>query len=112
MFGHARTPCNHKTFSDFPERVGEKLKWKCSHCGKSDFWSDSWGYFGSLECTSCCLANMQFVACSADCMKALKEKHNIVDERVKKPKEKAAPRPKRKPAWQVKAEAEGWGPRK
>lgn len=102
--------CKHKTYADFSVMVGDKRRWTCSHCGKSDFWSESWGYFGTMECTKCSVADIDFVACSDECMKVLAEKHKLVDERVKKPKEKAAPRPKRKPAWQVKAEREGWKP--
>lgn len=88
--------------------VGNKRLWTCSNCKAHGLWTESWGYFGTMECSKCWVANIEFVACSDECLKALAEKHKLVDERAKKPKEKAAPKPKRKPAWQVKAEAEGW----
>lgn len=66
--------CSHKTqvdhvvnFDDIP-RI-----WRCSHCGKTDYWSDSWTYYGNIECKICWATRIDFVACSETCLKELKD---------------------------------------
>lgn len=71
-------PCTHKTFidhtSDGYRYPNGKLAWKCSECGLVGPWSDSWSYWGSLECPKCQTADIDWVACSSKCAKALKAK--------------------------------------
>jgi hypothetical protein len=45
--------------------------WTCSHCGAKGEWTDTWSYWGSLECKYCWMADMEWVACSAACAEAL-----------------------------------------
>ena len=65
--------CKHKTFHDHTlhQLVDGKSVWVCSACGKDGFWSDSWAYWGSIECAKCGFAAMESVACSTACAEKL-----------------------------------------
>lgn len=41
--------------------------WICSACGKREPWSESWGYFGNIECTKCMSPAIEYVVCSDAC---------------------------------------------
>lgn len=61
--------CAHKTLHDFTaiHLAGGRRKWRCSGCGKVDTWGPTWGYFGSIECKKCWMAEIEWVACSKGC---------------------------------------------
>ena len=76
--------CGHGRVSDF-KRNGQ---WVCSHCGKSDAWSDSWAYHGLAECKVCLAPAIDYVACSDKCRDAMNEARvseaAVVSERKRK----------------------------
>lgn len=41
--------------------------WRCSGCGKQDFWGETWVWFGSARDEDD--GTFQWVACSGECMK-------------------------------------------
>ena len=59
--------CAHKTLHDHATQSGERKIWCCSNCGWTSWWSDSWGYFGNLECKHCWTAQVDVVWCSEEC---------------------------------------------
>ena len=60
--------CSHKTAHDFCERHADGSRtWTCSKCGTRGPWTDSWRYYGNIECSSCWMASMDAVACSEAC---------------------------------------------
>lgn len=59
---------NHKTLHDHSfRREDGVLIWICSACNKRAPWSESWSYFGSIECPRCWVANIERVFCSDAC---------------------------------------------
>jgi len=62
MFG-----CNHKTILDHTRVVDGVTLWTCSCCKREAPWGDTWVYWGSYECKSCCGAEVYSVACSEAC---------------------------------------------
>lgn len=65
--------CTHKTYQDHTTgRTAEgRLVWRCSHCGRTETWSEGWSYHGNVECPTCWVAVIDAVACSVACAKAL-----------------------------------------
>lgn len=65
------TACNHKTLFDHTSNgwryPNGKLAWNCSNCGATGPWTDSWSYYGNIECLKCQTASMDWVACSDKC---------------------------------------------
>jgi len=53
---------------------GGQRVWKCSSCGTEEVWSDSWTWFGALECKQCGWSTIDFVACSKDCLDRLSKR--------------------------------------
>lgn len=52
--------------------------WKCDICGKIDFWSDDWSYYGSIIHQETCPGELP-CSCSEKCKKELQEKINAGD---------------------------------
>ena len=79
--------CDHKTFlnhtNDGERYPDGKLVWHCSGCGLVGPWTESWRYYGNLECLKCQTADMEFVACSDKCWQELCAKHGVPSEPVK-----------------------------
>lgn len=66
--------CTHKTWTDHTTGVRTpdgRNTWICSHCGAIGVWTESWSYYGNLECLKCQTASMEWVACSRECAIAL-----------------------------------------
>lgn len=50
-----------------------RQKWVCDACGKEDYWSDTWGYYGSYALAETCPQDLP-CGCSDECMKVVTEK--------------------------------------
>lgn len=82
--------CNHKTFLDHTSNGWRyptgKLAWNCTNCGAVGPWTETWTYYGSIECLHCQTASMDWVACSEKCALDLHAKHGtkpvFMDDRV------------------------------
>jgi hypothetical protein len=74
----ARRRCTHKTRLDFTQGRDEQGRqiWRCSNCGKLGVWTDSWGYWGNLECRRCETAEIERVWCSDECKERLEQRGN------------------------------------
>jgi hypothetical protein len=102
-------PCKHKTYRDHTLNPEVRpLIWRCTACGKTGVWTETWSYFGSIECRICWTADMLFVACSAACLEKLKPRERSYKTEAEKrraarkaAREKARelmpPKPRRKP---------------
>jgi len=74
--------CKHKTMVDHTAKVygtddtyryhDGKPAWTCSVCGRVGRWTESWGFFGNLECTKCGMACIDVVWCSDACKSKIK----------------------------------------
>ncbi len=67
--------CTHQTQRDHTlrKRVNGRLVWKCSVCEKTGHWTDTWTYYGNIECKRCGWTQIDWVACSDRCKNRFKE---------------------------------------
>lgn len=70
-------PCSHPTLDDHSSESDAARIWRCSNCSWTSTWSEAWGYFGSLECKNCWMADISWVACSDECRDALQKSGKI-----------------------------------
>jgi hypothetical protein len=49
----------------------DALIWTCSACAKASPWTDDHGYLGTIECSGCWTAEIDYVWCSDACRFAL-----------------------------------------
>ena len=74
-YSRRRRACRHKTAEDFstlyppgPASAEARVTiWTCSVCGARGRWTDSWQWYGLIECLSCGLEAIDHVVCSDDC---------------------------------------------
>lgn len=65
--------CKHWTLEHHSVRRSDGSRsWRCSCCGTIGPWSESWSYYGSMECKRCWMADIEWVACSAACAELLR----------------------------------------
>lgn len=85
--------CTHQTYRDHTvgRDASDRLLWRCTNCQKTETWSASWGYVGNIECRDCGTAQIDAVACSESCHKALIGK-GIVAADAPKPRPRAMPK--------------------
>jgi len=64
--------CTHKTSRDhIIGTIGDRQLWVCSCCGSESAWTNYHTSYGQLECPSCEMASVDWVACSDECVKKL-----------------------------------------
>ncbi len=65
---------DHLTISSHSYKTPNGRVWICSHCGERQKWGPTWSYYGNYECRVCCVAQIDWVACSDECAQALHRK--------------------------------------
>lgn len=64
--------CQHLTAADHSALAHTGIRiWRCSVCGRSGPWTESWRYHGNVECTNCWQAQIDYVLCSGQCQRFL-----------------------------------------
>jgi hypothetical protein len=73
----------HKTLVDHSRLDGETRLWTCSVCRAEAPWSESWGYWGNIECTNCWATRMDEVWCSEACRQVVLSSKPVEQKRRK-----------------------------